>query len=47
MPLFSIITVCLNSAKTIGETVESVINPDLYEHIFVDGVSSDDTKITL
>ena len=47
MPLFSIITACLNSAKTIGETIESLqnqdISPDLYEHIFVDGASQDDT----
>jgi len=47
MPLFSIITACLNSAKTIGETIESLqnqdISPDLYEHIFVDGASQDNT----
>jgi glycosyltransferase involved in cell wall biosynthesis len=47
MPLFSIITACFNSAKTIEKTIASIqsqdINPDLYEHIFVDGVSSDNT----
>jgi len=47
MPLFSIITACLNSAKTIGETIESLqnqdISPDLYEHIFIDGISQDNT----
>jgi len=47
MPLFSIITACLNSGKTIGETIESLqnqdINPDLYEHIFIDGASQDNT----
>ncbi|MDR2593220.1 MAG: glycosyltransferase [Fibromonadaceae bacterium] len=45
--LFSIITACLNSAKTIGETIESLqsqdISPDLYEHIFIDGASQDNT----
>jgi len=47
MPLFSIITACLNSEKTIGETIESLqsqdISPDLYEHIFIDGASQDNT----
>jgi len=47
MPLFSIITASLNSAKTIGETIESLqnqdISPDLYEHIFIDGASQDNT----
>jgi len=45
--IFSIITACLNSEKTIGETIESLqsqdINPDLYEHIFIDGASQDNT----
>jgi len=47
MPLFSMITACFNSAETIGETIESLqkqdINPDLYEHIFIDGLSQDNT----
>ena len=41
----SIITVCYNSSKTIGDTIKSVNNqtyPNI-EHIFVDGLSSDDT----
>ena len=41
----SIITVCYNSSKTIGDTINSVNNqtyPNI-EHIFVDGLSSDDT----
>jgi glycosyltransferase involved in cell wall biosynthesis len=47
MPLFSIITACFNSAKTIEKTIASMqsqdISPELYEHIFVDGASSDNT----
>ena len=44
-PLFSIITVTYNAAQTIGPTLESVRSQtfDLYEHIIVDGASSDDT----
>lgn len=41
----SVITVCLNSAATIRDTVESVLaqdHPDI-EHIVVDGVSRDGT----
>ena len=41
----SIITVCYNSSKTIYDTIDS-INKQTYlniEHIFVDGLSSDDT----
>jgi glycosyltransferase len=42
---FSVVTVCLNSAKTINKTIESV-NSQTYhniEHVFVDGLSTDDT----
>lgn len=41
----SIITVCFNSEKTIGSTIESV-NDQSYqniEHVFIDGLSSDQT----
>jgi len=51
MLLFSIITACLNSEKTIGATIESLqsqnISPDLYEHIFIDGASQDNTIDTI
>ena len=42
---FSVITVCLNSAGTIRDTIESVLaqdHPDV-EHIVVDGASTDGT----
>lgn len=44
-PLFSIITVCRNAADTIAPTVESVDAQTcrLYEHIVVDGASTDGT----
>lgn len=44
-PLFSIITVCLNSENTIKRTIESVLNQSFtnYEYIVVDGKSSDRT----
>lgn len=44
-PKFSIITVSYNSAKTISETIESVIsqNYDNVEYIVVDGNSTDST----
>lgn len=44
-PLISVITVCFNSSKTIRKTIESMIAQtyDHYEHIFVDGGSSDGT----
>ena len=44
-PLFSIITVCRNAEDTVGVTVESVATQTcrLYEHIVVDGASTDGT----
>lgn len=43
--LFSIITVCFNSAKTIERTIQSVLRQDFkeYEYILVDGGSGDGT----
>jgi len=44
-PLFSIITVAFNAEDTIGRTVESVASQScgLYEHIIMDGASTDAT----
>ncbi len=45
-PLVSIITVCFNSAATIGDTISSVLSQD-YKHIeliIVDGDSTDGTQ---
>ncbi len=41
----SIITVCFNSEKTIQQTINSVNNQNykLVEHIFIDGLSNDNT----
>lgn len=42
---FSVITVCLNSEKTIRKTLESIKNQTFqdFEHLIIDGVSSDST----
>jgi len=46
-PLFSIVTVCFNSSATIAETIRSVatqnIDSALFEQVFVDGGSKDNT----
>lgn len=44
-PLFSIITVCYNSEKTINKTIESLMNQSYedFEYIIVDGGSTDRT----
>ena len=44
-PLFSIITVTYNAADTVQRTLESVAAQTctLYEHIIVDGASTDET----
>lgn len=46
---FSLITVCLNSEKTIADTIKSVISQDFkdYEHIIFDGGSKDNTIATI
>ena len=43
--LFSIITPCFNSEKTIGRTLDSVLNQTLqdFEYIIIDGASTDRT----
>ena len=45
-PRISIITVCYNSAKTIRETIDSVLAQDYpnIEYIIMDGDSTDETK---
>jgi glycosyltransferase involved in cell wall biosynthesis len=45
MPLFSIITVCLNESNRIKQCVDSVLNQNFkdYEYIVIDGKSTDGT----
>jgi len=45
MPFFSIITCTYNSNKTIDDNILSVFNQSFkdYEHIFIDGLSNDNT----
>lgn len=44
-PLFSIITVCYNSEKTIGDTLKSIVKQTFqdFEYIIIDGKSTDNT----
>lgn len=44
-PLFSIITATYNASHTIGRTLDSIASQTcrLYEHIIIDGASTDDT----
>ena len=44
-PRISVVTVCFNSAVTIGDTLASVANQRgvNFEHVIVDGASSDAT----
>ena len=44
-PLFTIVTVCFNSEKTIERTIKSVLSQTLkdYEYLIIDGASSDNT----
>lgn len=46
-PLFSVVTVCFNSADTIQDTVSSVMSQTYedYEHILIDGASTDNTVV--
>jgi glycosyltransferase involved in cell wall biosynthesis len=45
LPTLSVVTVCLNSVRTIGDTLDSIARQDYdnVEHIVVDGASADGT----
>ncbi len=49
LPKISVVTPCLNSATTIGATIESVLAQDYtnWEHLVQDGGSKDDTVAVL
>ena len=44
-PFFSVITICMNSSKYIGNALESLYSQDFrnFEHIIQDGQSLDET----
>lgn len=48
-PLFSIITICYNAASDLQRTIDSVDSQScgLYEHIIIDGASTDSTPAVL
>ena len=48
-PLFSIITICRNAAENLQHTIASVDRQtfDNYEHIIIDGASTDNTREVL
>lgn len=48
-PLFSIITICRNAAENLARTIASVDTQTFgeYEHIIIDGASTDDTALVL
>ena len=49
-PLLSIVTVSLNAARTIGDTLASVARQEVgfeVEHVCVDGGSTDETRVII
>ncbi|MDE6702796.1 MAG: glycosyltransferase [Muribaculaceae bacterium] len=48
-PLFSIVTICRNAAANLARTIASVDSQTFgdYEHIIIDGASTDDTSVIL